>query len=381
MRTGASRAREQAAADRGRMLNDIAHRRLLNQRVVGERCATPDAAVRWMGAMQAQDYRQSLWAVGLRTRSATAADIERAIADGTIIATWPMRGTIHFVAPEDARWMLRLCASRVIARDGRRLGQLGLDERVLARGAELFHDALSGGRRLPRSAMMALLEDAGVATQNQRGYHILWRLAQTGLVCLGPMQGAERTFGLLDDWAPCARELSSEESLAELAGRYFASHGPATVHDLARWAGITIAEAKAGLAAAKPGLVAIDVDGNEHWMAEAISSQVADDQPDVHLLPGFDEYLIGYKDRSAVLDAEHAPRIVPGANGVFRPMVVAAGRVVGTWTRTVKKGAVDISFDCFTRHEASHAQSMAAAKRYSDFLELPLTPGVLQPRQ
>ncbi|CAN5588120.1 hypothetical protein BH24ACT21_BH24ACT21_04720 [soil metagenome] len=121
-------------------------------------------------------------------RSATVADVEQAISDGKILRTWPMRGTIHFVPPEDAKWMLKLSASRMLAKDGRRLEQLGLDEGIMERCKELFYGALNGGRRLSRPDMMTLLEDAGISTQGQRGYHILWYLSQAGLICLGPMQ-------------------------------------------------------------------------------------------------------------------------------------------------------------------------------------------------
>ncbi len=128
----------------------IAHQRLLNQRIDGEKFKKPEEVVRWMGALQAQDYLQSLWAIGLRTQSATSAEIEHAIADRKILRTWPMRGTIHFVPPEDAKWMLKLSSARMLARDKRRLEQLELDETIIGRSQKLFYDALKGGKRLSR---------------------------------------------------------------------------------------------------------------------------------------------------------------------------------------------------------------------------------------
>ncbi len=154
--------------------SDLAQLRLYNQRIVGPKFADPDEVVRWLGAIQAQDYLQALWAIGLRTQQSTVTDIEQAIVERKIVRTWPMRGTIHFVPPEDAKWMLKLSASRMIAMDGRRLEQLGLDHAIMERCKELFYDALTGGKRLSRSNMMALLEDAGISTKDQRGYHILW---------------------------------------------------------------------------------------------------------------------------------------------------------------------------------------------------------------
>jgi hypothetical protein len=168
---------------------EIARRRLANQRIDGEKFEKPEEVVRWLGAVQAQDYAQALWAVGLRMKSATMADVERAINDGKIVRTWPMRGTLHFVPPEDVRWRLELSASRILARDGRRLAQLGLDLEIIERCKELFYEALKGNRRLTRPEMMQVLEETGIGTQKQRGYHILWYLSQDALICPGPMQG------------------------------------------------------------------------------------------------------------------------------------------------------------------------------------------------
>src|SRR3712207_2321467 len=117
-----------------------------------------------------------------------------------------LRGTLHFVPPEDAKWMLKLSASRMLTKDGRRLRQLGLDEEIIERCKELFYDALKGNKRLSRPEMMKLLKEAGISTGNQRGYHILWYVSQSGLICLGPMQDKQQTFVLLDEWVPRSEE-------------------------------------------------------------------------------------------------------------------------------------------------------------------------------
>ena len=351
---------------------DIARRRLSSQRIDGEKFEKPEEVVRWLGAIQAQDYAQALWAVGLRLRSATVADVERAIADARIVRTWPMRGTIHFVPSEDVGWMLKLAASRMIARDGRRLEQLGLDEGVMERCGALFRDALGGGKRLPRPEMMRLLEDAGIRTDGQRGYHVLWYLSQVALICPGPMHDKQQTFVLLDEWVPHPRELSREESLAELAGRYFASHGPATVHDFARWTGLTVTESREAVEAA-PGLVPEKIAGKEYWTSEDARGHAAGDGSGVHLLPGFDEYLLGYKDRGAVLAAEHASRIVPGGNGVFLPTIVIGGQVVGTWRRKLKKNSVGITLKPFARLGDQEERVIEATETYGAFVGLPVS--------
>lgn len=350
----------------------IVRHRLSNQRIGGEGFESPEEAVRWMGAVQAQDYAQALWAVGLRLRSAAVGAVEEAIEEARIVRTWPMRGTIHFVPAEDVGWMLKLSASRMLAADGRRLGQLGLDRETVERCGELFREALEGGRRLSRPAMMELLGGAGIGTGGQRGYHILWYLSQSGLICPGPMQGKQQTFVLLDEWVPGARELSREEALAELAGRYFASHGPATVHDFARWTGLTVTETRKALEAAPHGLVSEEIGGKVYWTGRASGRATPDDDDGVHLLPGFDEYLLGYGDRTAVLDPEHAQKIVPGNNGIFLPTILVGGRVVGTWKRKLSAGSVGITLRPFARLDAPEGEIAAAARRYCEFLGLPL---------
>ena len=353
------------------MDTNIAGQRLFNQHIEGEKFGKPNEVVRWLSAVQAQDYLQSLWAIGLRLRSATVADVERAISDGEILRSWPMRGTIHFVPPEDIGWMLELSASRMLARDKRRQEQLELDEEVLERCKVIFYEALEGGGRLSRPDMMALLERAGISTGGQRGYHILWYAAQSGLICIGPMRDKQQTFVLLDEWAPSPRKLSREESLADLARRYFASHGPATIHDFTRWAGLTVTEARTGVGAAD--LVSETINGYEYWTAADAPGHSDLENLGVHLLPGFDEYLIGYKDRGAVLAAEHAHKIVPGNNGVFQPTIVVDGRVVGTWKRKLKKTSIDVTFHPFTQLGDSEDKVVEAARSYGDFIGLPVT--------
>ena len=356
------------------MHSQLGLQRQLNQCINGMKFEQPEEVVRWMGAMQAQDYGQAVWAIGLRTQSATLTGVERAIAEGKILRTWPMRGTIHFVPAQDAKWMVRLSAQRMIASGRRRREGLGLDETTLERGKQLFFDALNGGRRLTRAAMFTLLENAGIPPANQRGYHVLGYAALTGLICIGPMQGKQQTFVLLDEWAPGPRDFSGEEALAELARRYFASHGPATLYDFAWWAGLPLKDARLGAAAARPALSSAVAGEKEYWWAGDLPEQATADQPeDVQLLPGFDEYLLGYTDRSDVLDGGHAQKVVPGNNGMFRPMVVVNGQVSGAWKRTVKKKALEITLEPFTPLAAAEETIRAAAQRYSRFLELPLS--------
>jgi hypothetical protein len=350
----------------------IPYRRLFNLQITGGQLDRPEQVVKQLGALQAQDYHQVLWAIGLRTQFSTAMDIEQTIADRKIILTWPMRGTIHFVPPEDVRWMLKLSASRTLAQDNRRLEQLELNQEIIERGKQIIYDALHGNKRISRPLLMQLLEEAGISTKNQRGYHLLWYIAQTGLICMGPREGKQQTFVLLDEWVPGTKELSIEEALALLAERYFTGHGPATVHDFAWWAGITLLDARRGVEAARSRLVSEKAKGQEYWWAEHFQSRSNDNEPTVYLLPGFDEYLLGYKDRSAVLRAEYTRKIVPGNNGVFMPTIIIDGQVAGTWNRTIKNKGINIEFNLFMPLEDREESIIETAGRYCGFIGLPL---------
>ncbi len=353
---------------------DIPRSRLTNQRIAAPEPGGPADVVRWMGATQAQDAAQAAWAVGLRSAGATVGDVERAIADREIVRTWPMRGTLHLVPAGDARWMVGLSEARMIASTRRRREQLGLDDATMTRCLRLFASALPGGGPMPRSRMLRLLADAGVDPGGQRGYHVLWYAAQVGLICQGPRAGAEDTFALLDEWVPGGETLSREVALATLAGRYVASHGPATVHDFAWWAGLTVGDARLGLDGAQGMLTSVPSGGKSYWVAGGppVPELGRAGLPEVYLLPGFDEYLLGYRDRDAVLNPAHARRVVPGANGVFFPTVIVDGQVAGTWKRRFTGGAVEITVSPFGNLDALGDLIDGAARSFGAFLGLPL---------
>lgn len=350
----------------------IASRRMRNLLISGLKTETPAEVVRRLGALQAQDYAQAAWAIGLRTESATLADVERAIADRRIVLTWALRGTLHAVPADDARWMIRLSAPRVLARDKRRQRQLEIDDRLIAQCGRLIEGALRERKRMTRAELMELLEQAGIRTKPQRGYHILWVLAQTGLICLGPLEGKQQTFVPLEDWAPNPRDLSGEEALRELAVRYFTGHGPATLHDFGWWAGLTITEAKKAVAAADGVLFSETIGGTAYWSGGEKRGN-GPEMPGIALLAGYDEYLLGYKDRSAMLKPEHAPKVVPGGNGVYAPMLVVGGEIAGIWRRSIGKQGVELAVHPFENSDVTEGRVAGAARRYGEFLGLPLT--------
>jgi hypothetical protein len=279
-----------------------------------------------------------------------------------------MRRTLHFVAAADVRWMLELLTPRVLAASARNAALVGLDAATFKRCRRLFVRALEGGKQLRRDAMYRLLERDGIRTSNYRGLHILCRLAQEGLICFAARDGKQPTFALLDEWVPPAAPLPRDEALAELARRYFTGHGPALLQDFVWWSGLTVADARKAIEMANSHLAREAVDGQTYWHAPAAPSRKAA-RPAAHLLPPFDEYTVAYKDRSAVLDAQHTKHFNPG-NGVLSPIVVIDGQVAGTWKRVLKKESVVIQpmpFSKFSEAE-SHAITRAAG-RYATFLQ------------
>ena len=342
---------------------DIARQRLHTQHITGPGLATPADVVKWFGAVQAQDYPGALWALGLRTKGAVESDIQQAIADRTIVRTWPLRGTLHFVAPADIRWMLTFFAPRTIARAAPRFKQLELDDRVLARGANLIVKALEGGRQMSRPRIYALFEGAGIATAGNRGIHILWRCAHDGLICFGAHDGRQPTFALLEEWVPRARAFDRDEALAELARRYFTSHGPATLTDFAWWSGLPAADARSALEMARLHLRRAAVDGVTYWLAATASGGNAR-SPRVVLLPPYDEYTVAYRDRRAALDPKHA---VATRNGIFNPVIVGDGRIAGTWTPKNRTDGVTVATRLLPGIDAPARALDAAVARYRAF--------------
>jgi hypothetical protein len=350
--------------------SDVAHRRLHHQGIAASPFEGPADVVRRLGAVQAQDYLGSLWALGLRLRRASEAGVERAVANRSIVRTWPLRGTLHFVAAKDVRWMLGLLGARTIARSASRYRQLRLDDATFAKSRRVLARELQGDRQLTRPELAVALERHGIATDGQRLIHILNRSALEGLTCYAARRGKQFTFALLDEWAPSSKRLERDEALAELAGRYFTSHGPATLQDFVWWSGLASADARAGLEMAGPRLRREMVDGRAYWLSRSTPDASDDESPVAHLLPAFDEYTVAYKDRGDILHPSHA-RTANAASAILGPTVVLNGRVVGTWKRTLNRESVIIETSMFTtlRKAERHALDVAA-HRYGEFLGL-----------
>jgi hypothetical protein len=285
-----------------------------------------------------------------------------------------MRGTVHFVPPRDVAWMLELMGGRVLAGAAKRRAYLGLSEEVADRAVEVLGAALAGGGRLTRAQCIAALADKGVEAAGPLGYHLLWYASQRGVLCIAPNIGNEQTFVLLDEWVPDPHRPDREEALATIALRYFRGHGPTTRQDFIGWTGLTAADARRGIAAAGDRLAAVRVEGTEMHLDPALLDTVpaTPRTGDVMVLPGFDEYLLGYKDRSLMLDEGHKQAIIPGGNGVFQSTVVRDGRVVGTWKRTLGRTSVEIAVrPLVPLRRTDRARIERAFEGYARFVQRP----------
>ena len=333
-------------------------------------------AVQWLGAVQAQEYAHARWAVGSRFAAEAAisdAAIEQALAQRKVVRSWVLRGTLHIVAAADLRWMLALAAPALLTRTAAAYREVNLDAAAFRKILPAIRQCLEGSQQLTRVELFAALARRRIDTEGHRGGRILYRAAQTGLICLGDPQGKQARYTLLDEWLPPEPELPREDALQELAQRYFASHGPATLADFIGWSGLAAGEARAALEMAAPGLThALFEGGTVWWSKRAAGPAQPAGKPALHLLAGFDEYVLGYTDRQAIIDPAHAGKLMT-LNGLFRPALLLGGRVAGTWQAEAKKGALNIRTAPFAPLPRGSAGALRlAAQRYAAFIGLPL---------
>ena len=339
----------------------IVSERLHNQRLSATTFRQPVEVVRWMGAVQAQDYHGAKWALGLRMRAATDRSIEDAFNNGEIIRTHLLRPTWHFVAPEDIRWLLELTGPRVDLRCGSGYRMFELDAAVFKRSNRAITNALKGGKHLTRPELKAVLNRAGVAADNGiRLGHILIRAELDGVVCSGPRKGKQFTYALLEERVPPGKSLARDEALAELTRRYFRSHGPASLQDYVWWSGLTTEDAKRGIALTDRELTTTTTD-NKVYFAPVSRSSPRSQHPS-NLLPAFDEYNVAYKHRGLVND------LMPAWNALG-PAVIIDGKITGAWKATTSGGNVTIQINPARPLKKPELQSInEVADRYAAFL-------------
>jgi hypothetical protein len=351
---------------------EVIRRRLRNQHLAGPGLARPQDVVSRLLAVQSQDYPAASWGVAQRTRRATQADIDAALNNGWILRTHVMRPTWHFVAPADIRWLLALTAPRVHAASAYRYRQLGLARSDFKRSHSLIERALRGGNALTRPEIAAALQSGGLDSEGQRLAYMVMHAELEALICSGPLRGRQFTYMLLDERAPPAAPKTRDEALAELATRYFTSHGPATVQDCAWWSGLPAADVRHAIQLAGTRLSRHLVGGVPHWSGDASRRLREAGGVRAWLLPNYDEYLIAYRNHDLVIDPGVRDRLRGAPRAPDRHIMVLDGKVVGGWRRGVQRGRIRIEAHSLAPLDAPARGALKiAADAYSRFAGMP----------
>ncbi len=346
---------------------DISAARLYSQQLAEPKFTDAVSLVKHFGAIQAQDYPMSKWAVGARLPGATDASVEKALDDGEIIRTHVLRPTWHLAAAEDIRWMLELTGDNVLRQMNGTNKLLGLDAKIFTKSNQIIAKAVEGNNHLTRDEIMEIVGHSGINTHSYRGLHILLHAELTGIICSGIRKGKNHSYALFDERIGKPKPFDKQHALAELAKRYLTSHGPATQKDFAWWSWLPVADSKKAIELNKDNFIASEFEGQTYYHKEKSYPEI---QNSTLLLPAFDEFLIAYKDRSASIHTDHTKHAFT-SNGIFRPIIVINGQVAGTWKRTVKKDKVIVEF-AFLRKipKSTEKQIGMQAERFADFLGL-----------
>lgn len=297
--------------------------RLTAQALAGPPLAGPVEVAERLLAVQAQDPRGARLAVRARTEGRAASDVDRALSDRSLLITWLNRGTLHLVRSEDYPWLHALTTPPLMTSSATRLSQEGVSAAAAERGVETIERALAAAGPLTRAQLRERLDAAGVPTRGQALVHLLYRASLLGIAVRGPMVGGEHAYALTRDWLGAQRPVEREPALAELARRYLVGHGPAEDRDLARWAGLPLRDARAGLAA-----IAAELDQREDGLVELKARQEAAPLPGPKLLGAFDPLLLGWRSRDEIIGPH---KFLVTNNGIFRPFALVRGRAVATW--------------------------------------------------
>lgn len=364
------------------VVETLLRRRLHNQRLArsGFRASTsleagrPADVVGWLGAVQAQDYPAAKWALGLRAPGLTDEDVETAFSEGTILRTHVLRPTWHFVTPADIRWMLALTGPRIHRTSGPYRRALGLDDAILKRSRAAIERALRDGKQLTRAELGSSLRRGGIETNSQALAQVMLHAELDGIVCSGARRGKQFTYALLEERAPRGRIVTRDEALGQLARRYFASHGPATSLDYGWWSGLVVGDARRGIEIAGRDLERRVIDGRTYWSAGP-SGAVPRRAGGAHLLPNYDEYLVAYRDRDALVGPSgRRAAATPRGSDVFAHSLLVDGRLAGSWTRTHRRDGVTVDVVPYRRLTPGDRRAVAdAAERYGRFMRQAVT--------
>jgi hypothetical protein len=346
---------------------DIARYRQVSQLLTVSGLKTVKELVGWMGALQAQDYPMVKWAIGVRLPGSTNALVEDSINRGEIIRTHLMRPTWHLVSADDIYWMLELTAPQIRKSLLARHKALEITESVLAKSISLLETNLSGGNHLTREELVSLFGRASIANHDNRISHLLLSAELDGLICSGITKKGKPTYALLKERVPGQITRDRSEALAKLALKYFASHGPAKVHDFTWWSGLTAGDARKAHEMIRHELEPVTVGDDQYWLAGSLPA-LNSHETSVHLLPAYDEFIISYKDRNASLSVSHGRKAV-SSNGIFHPVILVDGQVIGLWKRTLSNNKIVVTADFFKKPDKTIGKKIEmAVQAYVDFV-------------
>ena len=347
---------------------NISNVRLTAQQIASAKFTAPKEIVSWMGAMQAQDYNMAKWAIGVRLPGATDSIIESAFSKGEILRTHVLRPTWHFVSADDIYWMLELTAPHMNRAMKSRQKALGLDEKIFAKSNSTIERSLASGKHFTRAELIAEIEKAGIVPNSLQSLHLMEHAELNGIICSGIKRDKEHTYALLEKRVKRTKPITREEALAKLAERYFTSHCPATLEDFTWWSGLNATDARHALEMIKKNFIAETIKSKTYWFTDSFSIPLKN-KSSLYLLPAFDEFMISYKDRTAMLQMEHHSRAF-SSNGIFWPTIVMNGKVIGLWKRTIQKDKVITEAEFFKKASGAAVDLFKKeSKKYGKFLD------------
>jgi hypothetical protein len=315
----------------------IAHR-LLNQQIAETKLKKPAALVSYMMAMQAQEYAQAKWAIGLRIPGLTDANVEKDFNDGKLIRTHILRPTWHWVSPADIRWMMVLSSPRVHAFNKTYYKKTELDTKTVNKCMNILVRELEGNNFQTRKALSEQFKKAKINTDALRLSLIMMHAELEGIVCSGPRQGKQFTYRLLNELVPPAKPAPKEELLADFTYKYFNTRGPATLQDFAWWSGLSMTEVKEGIALVEKKLDSFMLNEQQYWFKPKKLKNISKLQH-TFLMPDYDEYGISYKDRELIFTGKNTHP----SNSAFYHSIVMDGIVIGSWKAIGKRENVSVN--------------------------------------
>jgi hypothetical protein len=343
------------------------------QRLASEPFSSPVEAVRFLGAVQAQEYPSATWGIAQRSHPVTSAAVDVLFNRGELLRTHVLRPTWHFVDPADIRWLLSLTGPRVHQANAYYYRKFELDDETLRASRSILEMALRDGEHLTRREIATALADGGISASGPRLAYILMFAELEAVICSGPFHGKQHTYALLDDRVrPVPETFDRDEALGRIVHRYFSSHGPATVHDCAWWSGLTVSDVRRGIDVIGSAMLAGEVDGVTYWYTD-LGGHDSGDTPVVRLLPVYDEYLVAFKIHTPVFEKEVLTSLDRGDEAIQAHNLMIDGIVVGGWRRTRSKRDALVSLKLLrSLIEAERLAVVHQCDRLAAYLEVPV---------